>query len=71
MRRIEMDRRFGYYIALGLVIGVVFGMGVGAASGNTLLWIGFGALGGVFTGWFVAAAALQNQGKKGKQVDGG
>jgi uncharacterized protein YcfJ len=69
MRRIEMDRRFGYYIVLGLVIGVVFGMGVGAASGNTLLGIGFGALGGVFIGWFVAAAALQNRDKTGRQAD--
>ena len=58
-----MDRKFGYYIALGLVIGVVFGMGVGAASGNTLFGIGLGALGGVFIGWFVAAAALKNRDK--------
>jgi hypothetical protein len=70
MRRIKMDRRFGYYIVLGLVIGIVFGMGVGAASGNTLFGIGLGALGGVFIGWFIAAAAHQDQGRKGGQVNG-
>jgi hypothetical protein len=64
-----MDRRFGYYIVLGLVIGVAFGTLVGAASGNTLLGIGLGALGGVFIGWFVAAAALQTRGRKGEQAD--
>jgi hypothetical protein len=58
----RMDRRFGYYIVLGLVVGVVFGMGVGAAIGNVLLGIGLGALGGVFIGWFIAAAALQSRG---------
>lgn len=51
-----MERRFGIYIFLGLVIGAVFGMGVGAASGNTIFGIGLGALFGVFIGWFVAAA---------------
>jgi hypothetical protein len=56
-----MDRRFGYYIVLGLVVGVVFGFLVGAASGNALFGIGLGALGGVFAGWFIAAVALQNQ----------
>ena len=66
-----MDRRSEYYIALGAVIGVVFGLGVGAASGNTLLGIGLGAIGGVFMGWFVAAAALQNRDKKGRQTERG
>ena len=58
-----MERKFGYYIILGLAIGVVFGMGMGAANGNTLFGIGLGALFGVFIGWFVAAAA-QNRKKE-------
>lgn len=62
-----MDRKFGYYIVLGLVIGGVFGVFLGAAIGNTLLGIRLGALGGVFIGWFVAAAALQN--RNGKKED--
>lgn len=57
-----MERKFGYYILLGLLIGVIFGTSLGAANGNTLWGIGLGALGGVFIGWFVAAAA-QNQSK--------
>ena len=57
-----MDRKFGIYIVLGLVIGAVFGMGVGAASGNIIFGLGLGALFGVFIGWFVAAA-LENQSK--------
>jgi hypothetical protein len=60
-----MERKFGYYIFVGLLIGGVFGMGLGAANGNTILGIALGALGGVFIGWFAAAAALENRiGKK-------
>ena len=58
-----MDRKFGYYIVLGLLIGVVFGIGMGAASGNTIWGIGLGALFGVFIGWFIAVAA-QNRNKE-------
>ena len=58
-----MERKFGYFIVLGLLIGVVFGMGLGVANGNTIWGIGLGALFGVFIGWFVAAAALQNRNK--------
>ena len=60
----EMGRKFGYYIALGLLIGVLLGRGVGATSGNIILGIGLGALGGLFVGWFVAAAVLQNRDDK-------
>jgi len=56
-----MDRKFGYLIVLGLLIGAVFGMGVGTANGNTLFGIGLGTLGGVFMGWFAAATVLDKQ----------
>jgi uncharacterized protein YcfJ len=59
-----MDRRFGYYIVLGLLVGAVFGFGLGAANGNAILGIGIGALAGVFIGWFVAAAVLEREAKK-------
>lgn len=59
-----MERKFGYYIVVGLLIGGVFGMGLGAANGNTLLGVAGGALAGVFIGWFIAAAVLEYQ--KGK-----
>ena len=56
-----MERKFGYYIVLGLLIGVVFGMGLGTANGNTIWGIGLGALFGVFIGWFVAVAIQGNR----------
>ncbi len=56
MSNIVMDgRRFGYFVFLGLLIGALFGSGVGAANGNGLLGTGIGALASVFLGWFVAA----------------
>jgi hypothetical protein len=57
-RRFNMDKRFGYYVLLGLLIGNVFGLGYAAANGNTFLGLWMGALIGVFTGWFLAAANL-------------
>jgi hypothetical protein len=45
-----MERMIGYYSFLGLVIGAIFGMGFGAASGNIIWGIGLGALFGVFIG---------------------
>jgi hypothetical protein len=59
-----MEKRFGYYIFVGAAIGGVFGIGLGAANGNVALGLGLGALGGVFIGWFMAAAALQNRDEK-------
>lgn len=59
-----MEQNFGYFIVLGLMLGIIFGVGFGGSTGNPLLGIGLGALGGVFLGWFVAAAVLENQDKK-------
>ena len=56
-----MERKFGYYIVLGLLIGVIFGMGLGAANGYPIWGIGLGALGGVCLGWFGAVAIQQNR----------
>jgi len=57
-----MERRFGFYIVLGLVIGGFLGVGFGAAIENATLGIALGALGGLFIGWFAAAAARERQG---------
>ena len=54
-------RKFGIYIFVGLLIGAVFGIFLGAGSANPFFGIGGGALAGVFIGWFVAAAVRQNQ----------
>lgn len=59
-----MDRRFGYFILAGLLVGIIFGSGLGAANGNAILGIGLGALAGVFLGWLVAAVALERETRK-------
>ncbi len=60
-----MDRKFAYYIFLGLVIGAIFGV-FWTANGNTTLGILYGALAGAGIGWFIAAARSQNQKEKDK-----
>ena len=61
-----MEGESVYYIVLGMVIGALLGLLLGGANDNTPLGFGLGALGGVFLGWFVAAAAIEikNQKKK-------
>jgi hypothetical protein len=49
-----MEKRIGYFALLGLLIGVIFGTGLGAANGNPLVGLALGALAGVFLGWFIA-----------------
>ena len=53
-----MDKKFGYYVFGGALIGAVFGS-LWAANGNTILGMTLGALAGVAIGWFIAAAALE------------
>lgn len=62
-----MDKKFGYYLFGGMLLGALLGM-MWAARGNLLLGLGFGALAGTFLGWFAAAAAMQieKDKKKGK-----
>jgi ABC-type uncharacterized transport system permease subunit len=58
-----MDKKFGYYVFGGLLIGAFLGWGW-SANGNILLGMTIGALAGVAIGWFIAAAALQKKEKK-------
>jgi ABC-type uncharacterized transport system permease subunit len=58
-----MDKKFGYYIFGGLLIGAVFGS-LWATNGNILLGVAFGALAGVAIGWFIAAAVLEKSNKE-------
>jgi ABC-type uncharacterized transport system permease subunit len=60
-----MDRKFGYYIFGGLLIGGLFGM-LWAGNGNTILGIGIGAFAGAAIGWFAAAYAMEKEKKEGK-----
>ena len=50
-----MNKKFGLYIVLGLIVGANFGIFFGPVVGNTSLAIALGALGGVFIGWFTSA----------------
>ena len=56
-----MNKKFGMFVFLGLLIGAAFGSLLGSANGNPLAGLGLGALVGVFLGWFIAAALLGNQ----------
>ena len=60
-----MDKKFGYYIFGGLLIGALFGL-IWAGGGNSLMGLGIGALIGTAIGWFIAAAVLENQKKQKK-----
>ena len=56
-----MDKKFGYYIFGGMLIGALFGM-FWVENGNLILSIAVGALIGTAIGWFAAAYA-QEKGK--------
>ena len=58
-----MDKKFGYYIFGGMLIGVFFGL-IWSTNGNPILGIGIGALAGTAIGWFAAAYALEKKGNK-------
>ena len=64
-----MDKRFGLYIVLGLILGAVFGIFFGPVVGNTAVAMKLGALGGVFIGWFIAAAVIENSKGKNNSSD--
>lgn len=54
-----MNKTPAYYIFLGLLIGSVFGLGIGAVGGSVISGMEVGALAGVFIGWFLAATLLE------------
>jgi hypothetical protein len=58
----EMNKKFGYYIFGGLLIGAMFGM-LWSANGN-ILSIVYGALAGMAIGWFAAAYAMEKEKKE-------
>lgn len=64
-----MNKKFGLYIIFGLIVGANFGIFFGPAIGNTSLAIALGAMGGVFIGWFVSAAVLENSRNRDKTDD--
>ena len=56
-----MNQKYGVFIFLGLEVGGIFGVFLGAAIAIPVLGIALGAAGGVFLGWFIAASAIENQ----------
>jgi hypothetical protein len=54
-----MDRTPAYSIFLGLLIGAIFGFGIGVANGDTITGMQIGAMAGIFIGWLIAALALK------------
>jgi uncharacterized membrane protein len=61
----EMDKKFGYYIFGGMLIGAMLGL-TWSMSGNVLVGLVLGAFVGTAIGWFLAAAQLENQNQKKK-----
>lgn len=59
-----MDKKFGYYIFGGMLIGAFLGM-LWAGNGNPILSIAGGASVGTAIGWFAAAYAMEKE--KGKK----
>lgn len=61
-----MDEKGARIAFLGLAIGGAFGLILGAASGNTLVGLGLGALAGVFIGWFATASMYRRRRDEGR-----
>jgi hypothetical protein len=58
-----MDKKFGYYVFGGALIGAFLGL-LWAGAGNQLAGLGGGTLIGTFIGWFAAAHAMEKAKKK-------
>lgn len=58
-----MDKKFGYYIFGGTLIGALFGL-FWAGNGNPILSIAIGALAGTAIGWFAAAYMMEKEKEK-------
>jgi uncharacterized membrane protein len=58
-----MDKKFGYFVFGGALIGAFLGP-IWSAGNNPLAGLGTGALIGTFIGWFVAAAVFQQDNKE-------
>jgi len=60
-----MDKKFGYYIFGGLLLGAFLGW-MWSASNNPLVGMGIGAFFGAGIGWFIAAAVFEKRDEKEK-----
>jgi hypothetical protein len=53
--RLKMDKRPAFSIFLGLLIGAIVGLGIGAMNGNPIDGIQLGSAAGLLIGWIIAA----------------
>jgi ABC-type uncharacterized transport system permease subunit len=60
-----MDKKFGYYIFGGMLLGVFLGL-TWATGANTIMGIVIGAVAGMAIGWFAAAYAMEKEKKQDK-----
>jgi ABC-type uncharacterized transport system permease subunit len=58
-----MDKRFGYYVFGGMLLGVFLGL-IWTTGGNAIMGIVIGAVVGMAIGWFAAAYAMENEKEK-------
>ncbi|MGE5074066.1 MAG: hypothetical protein ACM3MF_11610 [Anaerolineae bacterium] len=56
-----MDRRFGYFVFGGAVIGALLGIMVTAGGGNAMVGLVIGGLVGLAIGWFAGAARMEQE----------
>jgi hypothetical protein len=58
-----MDKKYGYYIFGGMLIGALLGL-MWSAGGNPLVGLALGAVVGTSIGWFAAAYVMEQDKKK-------
>jgi hypothetical protein len=54
-----MNKKYGLYMIFGLIIGADLGIFFGPAIGNTPLAIVLGALGNIFSVWFLVVLIVE------------
>ena len=54
-----MDKTPAYMIFLGLLIGTIFGLGIGTVNGTAVHGMQLGAMTGLFIGWLVTTLPRQ------------
>lgn len=59
-----MEQKLGYYILLGLILGIILGVFWERSVEDTSLFIVFSAFGGLFMGGFITAILQNRKGQK-------
>jgi hypothetical protein len=56
-----MDKTPVLYIFLGLLIGAIVGLGIGAINANPMHGMQLGSMAGLLIGWFIAVNPLEKR----------